>query len=275
MKDAMNKSFHVGGSIEKALKGDVDLQAIAVLQEAWKVTARHFLSYIPAIIGLFLAQAALLLVGLQVQLGDAALFFDVIISGQEMTAELVQAGYMANFWSDVLSAPLFVGVSLMALNHAVGLPTKPSHLVKGFPFLLVSIITMLLTSSIQGIGNAIFPLIGLLLSMGFSMAIILVCEKRVAPLKGIQISLTATLKKLMPMTAIYLVVLIMFFISFATAGLGLIWTIPFFFNVKGIIYRNLFGITLQVTTVKKGDDDKNSGNNDQQETDKDDKVFTA
>ncbi|PSW06230.1 hypothetical protein [Photobacterium lipolyticum] len=274
MKDAMNKSFHVGGSIEKALKGDVDLQAVAVLQEAWKVTARHFLSFIPAIIGLFLAQAALLLVGLQVQLGNAAVFFDVIVSGQEMTAELVQAGYMANFWSDVLSAPLFVGVSLMALNHAVGLPTKPSHLVKGFPFLLVSIITMLLTSSIQGIGNAIFPLIGLLLSMGFSMAIILVCEKRVTPLKGIQISLIATLKKIMPMTAIYLVVLIMFFISFATAGLGLIWTIPFFFNVKGIIYRNLFGITLQVTTVKKGDDN-NSGNDAQHKTDKDDKVFTA
>ncbi|MDX1301782.1 hypothetical protein [Photobacterium sp.] len=268
MKDAMNKSFHVGGSIEKALKGDVDLQAVAVLQEAWKVTARHFLSFLPAIIGLFLAQAALLLVGLQVQLGDAALFFDVIISGQEMTAELVQAGYMANFWSDVLSAPLFVGVSLMALNHAVGLPTKPSHLVKGFPFLLVSIITMLLTSSIQGIGNAIFPLIGLLLSMGFSMAIILVCEKRVTPLRGIQISLIATLKKLMPMTAIYLVVLVMFFISFATAGLGLIWTIPFFFNVKGIIYRNLFGITLQVTTAKKGHDDHNK-------PDKNDKVFTA
>lgn len=277
MKDAMNKSFHVGGSIEKALKGDVDLQAVAVLQEAWKVTARHFLSFLPAIIGLFLAQAALLLVGLQVQLGDAALFFDVIISGQEMTAELVQAGYMANFWSDVLSAPLFVGVSLMALNHAVGLPTKPSHLVKGFPFLLVSIITMLLTSSIQGIGNAIFPLIGLLLSMGFSMAIILVCEKRVTPLKGIQISLIATLKKLMPMTAIYLVVLVMFFISFATAGLGLIWTIPFFFNVKGIIYRNLFGITLQVTTAKKGHDDNNSGddNDDHNKPDKNDKVFTA
>jgi len=263
-----NKTFHVGGSIDKAMKGDTELQAFAVLQEAWKVTGKNFISFLPAIIGLFLAQVALLMLGLQVQLGDAALFFDAIITGGEISADVVQAGYMANFWSDVLSAPLYVGVSLMALNHAVGLPTKPSHLIKGFPFALVSVVTMLLTSSLQGVGNALFPLVGLFLSMGFSMAIILVCEKRITPLKAIQYSLVATVKKIMPMTAIYLAVLILFFISFATAGIGLIWTIPFFFNVKGIIYRNLFGITMQVTTMKKGSDDDNS-------TKDDSKVFDA
>lgn len=250
MKDAMNKSFHVGGSVEKALKGDVELQAVAVLQEAWKITARNILTFLPAVIGLFLAQVALLLLGLQVQLGNPAVFFDAVITGKELTQEIVQAGYMANFWSDVLSAPLYVGVSLMALNHAVGLPSKPGHLIKGFPFTLVSIITMLLISSLQGIGNAIFPIIGLLLSMGFSMAIILVCEKRITPIKAIKISLQATFRKFMPMTAIFLVVLIMFFVSFATAGIGLLWTIPFFFNVKAIIYRNMFGITLQVTSAQ-------------------------
>ncbi len=107
-----NKTFHVGGSIDKAMKGDTELQAFAVLQEAWKVTGKNFISFLPAIIGLFLAQVALLMLGLQVQLGDAALFFDAIITGGEISADVVQAGYMANFWSDVLSAPLYVGVSL-------------------------------------------------------------------------------------------------------------------------------------------------------------------
>jgi hypothetical protein len=116
MKDAMNKSFHVGGSVEKALKGDVELQAVAVLQEAWKITARNILTFLPAVIGLFLAQIALLLLGLQVQLGNPAIFFDAVITGKELTQEIVQAGYMANFWSDVLSAPLYVGASLMALT---------------------------------------------------------------------------------------------------------------------------------------------------------------
>ncbi|KLV09470.1 hypothetical protein C9I92_14145 [Photobacterium ganghwense] len=264
-----NKTFHVGGSIDKAVKGEVELRSLDVLQEAWRITAKNFLTFLPAIIGLFLAQLALLMLALQVQLGSPAVFFDAIIQGGEISGAIVEAGYMANFWSDVLSAPLYAGVSLMALNHAVGLPSKPSHLVKGFPYTIVSIVTMLLASSLQGIGNALFPILGLMLSMGFSMAIILVCEKRVSPLKAIQFSLMATVRKLLPMTAIFVVILTMFIVSFATAGIGLIWTLPFFFNVKAIIYRNLFGITLQVTTVKKGNDDHHSDNGDNS------KVFNA
>ncbi len=264
-----NKTFHVGGSIDKAVKGEVELRSLDVLQEAWRITAKNFLTFLPAIIGLFLAQLALLMLALQVQLGSPAVFFDAIVQGGEISGAIVEAGYMANFWSDVLSAPLYAGVSLMALNHAVGLPSKPSHLVKGFPYTIVSIVTMLLASSLQGIGNALFPILGLMLSMGFSMAIILVCEKRVSPLKAIQFSLMATVRKLLPMTAIFVVILTMFIVSFATAGIGLIWTLPFFFNVKAIIYRNLFGITLQVTTVKKGNDDHHSDNGDNS------KVFNA
>lgn len=256
MKETIKKDFHVGGSIEKAMTGNVDLQPIAVLQEAFKITAKNFTKFLPAVICLFIAQTALLLLSLKVQLGNPNVFFDAFITGKGFTAEILKAGFMANFWSDVLIAPLYVGVSLMALNHSVGLPTKPSQIVKGFSFTLVSIITMLLISSIQGIGSSIFPLIGLFLTMALSMAILLVCEKRITPIKAIQYSFMATIRKVMPMTAIYLIMMIFFFMSIATAGIGLIWTLPFFFNVKAVIYRNMFGITLQVTSVPNADDDK-------------------
>ena len=256
MKETTNKNFHVGGSIEKAMAGDVDLQPIAVIQEAFKITAKNFTQFLPAVICLFIAQTALLLLSLKIQLGNPNVFFEAFITGKGFTAEILKAGFMANFWSDILIAPLYVGVSLMALNHSVGLPTKPSQIVKGFSFTLVSVITMLLISSIQGIGSSIFPLIGLFLTMALSMAILLVCEKRVTPIKAIQYSFMATIRKVMPMTAIYLIVMILFFVSIATAGIGLIWTLPFFFNVKAIIYRNMFGITLQVTSVPKTDDNQ-------------------
>ncbi len=274
MKEPVNRSFHIGGSIEKALKGEVDLQPVTVLHEAWKITAKNIFSFLPAVICLFLAQVALLLLGLEVQLGSPSVFFDAFVTGQGFTAEILKAGFMANFWSDVLIAPLYAGVSLMALNHAVGLPSKASQIVKGFSFTLVSLITMLLLSSIQGLGSSLFPLVGLFLTMALSMAILLVCEKRVSPLKAIQYSFMATIRKVLPMTAIYIVIILMFFISIATAGIGLIWTLPFFFNVKGIIYRNMFGVTLQVTSVAKSDgDDQQPPSDNQPPADKD--VFNA
>ncbi|KJG36335.1 membrane protein [Photobacterium angustum] len=276
MKEPINRSFHIGGSIEKALKGEVELQPVTVLAEAWKITGKNIFSFLPAVICLFLAQVALLLLGLEVQLGSPTVFFDAFITGQGFTAEILKAGFMANFWSDVLIAPLYVGVSLMALNHAVGLPSKPSQIVKGFSFTLVSLITMLLLSSIQGLGSSVFPLIGLFLTMALSMAILLVCEKKVSPIKAIQYSFMATIRKVLPMTAIYIVIMLMFFISIATAGIGLIWTLPFFFNVKGIIYRNMFGVTLQVTSVAKSDDEQPPQDGGETPVDKIDKdVFNA
>ncbi|MCG3863721.1 MULTISPECIES: hypothetical protein [unclassified Photobacterium] len=276
MKEPINRSFHIGGSIEKALKGEVELQPVTVLIEAWKITGKNIFSFLPAVICLFLAQVALLLLGLEVQLGSPTVFFDAFITGQGFTPEILKAGFMANFWSDVLIAPLYVGVSLMALNHAVGLPSKPSQIVKGFSFTIVSLITMLLLSSIQGLGSSLFPLVGLFLTMALSMAILLVCEKKVSPIKAIQYSFMATIRKVLPMTAIYIVIMLMFFISIATAGIGLIWTLPFFFNVKGIIYRNMFGVTLQVTSVAKSDDEQPPKDNGEPPVDKIDKdVFNA
>lgn len=276
MKEPINRSFHIGGSIEKAMKGEVELQPVTVLVEAWKITGKNIFSFLPAVICLFLAQVALLLLGLEVQLGSPTVFFDAFITGQGFTPEILKAGFMANFWSDVLIAPLYVGVSLMALNHAVGLPSKPSQIVKGFSFTLVSLITMLLLSSIQGLGSSLFPLVGLFLTMALSMAILLVCEKKVSPIKAIQYSFMATIRKVLPMTAIYIVIMLMFFISIATAGIGLIWTLPFFFNVKGIIYRNMFGVTLQVTSVAKSDDEQPPKDNGEPPVDKIDKdVFNA
>ena len=276
MKEPINRSFHIGGSIEKALKGEVELQPVTVLAEAWKITGKNIFSFLPAVICLFLAQVALLLLGLEVQLGSPTVFFDAFITGQGFTPEILKAGFMANFWSDVLIAPLYVGVSLMALNHAVGLPSKPSQIVKGFSFTLVSLITMLLLSSIQGLGSSVFPLIGLFLTMALSMAILLVCEKKVSPIKAIQYSFMATIRKVLPMTAIYIVIMLMFFISIATAGIGLIWTLPFFFNLKGIIYRNMFGVTLQVTSVAKSDDEQPPQDGSEPPVDKIDKdVFNA
>ena len=276
MKEPINRSFHIGGSIEKALKGEVELQPVTVLAEAWKITGKNIFSFLPAVICLFLAQVALLLLGLEVQLGSPTVFFDAFITGKGFTPEILKAGFMANFWSDVLIAPLYVGVSLMALNHAVGLPSKPSQIVKGFSFTLVSLITMLLLSSIQGLGSSVFPLIGLFLTMALSMAFLLVCEKKVSPIKAIQYSFMATIRKVLPMTAIYIVIMLMFFISIATAGIGLIWTLPFFFNVKGIIYRNMFGVTLQVTSVAKSDDEQPPQDGSEPPVDKIDKdVFNA
>jgi hypothetical protein len=52
--------------------------------------------------------------------------------------------------------------------------------------------------------------------------------------------------------------MMLFVLSTVFYGLTLIIVLPFFFHVKGIIYRNMFGITLKVITT---DDSDNSSDN--------------
>lgn len=244
------KELLIGGSLEKAVKGEVPLSPVAILKEGAQITIKNYVSFFPALLGLFLAQLAILLLTLKVQLGNPMVFFNAVITGDGMSVDLMHAGMLANYASDILSAPLYISICLMALNHCVGLPSKPSYLVKGFPFAVASIITAIIMAVLQGVANQLIPVIGLLLSMGFGFAMFLLCEKRVTPIKAVQYSVMATLRKIMPITAIYAVFVLLFVLSFATAGLAMFWALPFFFNTKAILYRNLFGITLKVNNAQ-------------------------
>ncbi|MCG7496349.1 hypothetical protein MHO82_05710 [Vibrio sp. Of7-15] len=254
----LDKEFLLGGSIEKALSGDYELSPVKVLQEAWKNTLRYFISFFPAIMALLLAQLALFLFALKLQLGDPFVLFEALQGKGDLTEAMLNAVWIANFSSEVLSAPLYAGVSLMAMSHAAGLPSKPRHLMKGLPFAVAVTIATMVASSVQGMANLIFPLLSLYLTMALGMGTLLICEKRVPPLQALMLSFRATYKKIIPLTAIYMFLLIMFALSFTVFGLGLIIVLPFFFNVKGVIYRNMFGVSLKITTKIEGDDDNDN-----------------
>ncbi len=246
--DKSTNEFNLGGTIETALSGNYELSPVAILQEAWKITLQNFFRFLPAVIILLLSQLAIFFVALQLQLDDLTVIIDALQGKGEITSTITNSIWIANFSADVLSAPLYAGVSLMAMSHAAGLSCRPTQIWKGFQFAAVASITIMLTSSIQSGMNLIVPLISLYLTMAFAMAILLVCEKKLTPFQALFLSFKATNKKLVPLAGIYLTLFILFVISFMFFGLGLIIVMPLFFNVKGILYRNMFGIKLQISS---------------------------
>ncbi|WP_413112828.1 hypothetical protein [Thaumasiovibrio sp. DFM-14] len=247
----IKKGFHVGGSLEKALKGQVVIKPVDILKEAWTVTNKHYLRFLPAVIFMFAAQVTIFILSLIIQSGDLhTLLSDIVDVSKPITIEQLSMIQLADFWKDILSAPFVAGVSLMGLSHALGLPTRPRHVFKGFSYTLKATIFMLLVASLLGLASSISPIIGGYLTMSFSMGLLLVCEKKVTPLRAILYSLQAVNRKLMLILPIYLVVLILFVFSMFTMGLGLLITLPFYFNVKGILYREMFGVTLHVVATE-------------------------
>ncbi|MBT0014677.1 hypothetical protein [Vibrio alginolyticus] len=255
MNDDFEKDFNLGGSVERALSGNYELKVGAVFNEAWRATIQHFLSFSPAIIVLLFVQLGIFYIALKLQLGDLTVILDAFENPESFTNDIVSSIYVANFSYEVISAPIYAGISLMAMSHVAGLKTKLRHVGKGLQFTIPVILATLMSLMLQGVVGMIFPLLSLYLSLAFSHSILLICEKRVPPMQALLLSLRAINKKIFVVAGLYLGVMLMFIIAAMFYGIGLIFVLPFFFHLKGILYREMFGIKLKIVTTQKNDND--------------------
>ncbi|NOI11273.1 hypothetical protein [Vibrio alginolyticus] len=255
MNDDFEKDFNLGGSVERALSGNYELKAGTVFNEAWRATIQHFLSFSPAIIVLLFVQLGIFYIALKLQLGDLSVILDAFENPESFTNDIVSSIYVANFSYEVISAPIYAGISLMAMSHVAGLKTKLRHVGKGLQFTIPVILATLMSLMLQGVVGMIFPLLSLYLSLAFSHSILLICEKRVPPMQALLLSLRAINKKIFVVAGLYLGVMLMFIIAAMFYGIGLIFVLPFFFHLKGILYREMFGIKLKIVTTQKNDND--------------------
>ena len=96
-------------------------------------------------------------------------------------------------------------------------------------------------------------------------------------MQSLLLSLRAVNKKILTIASIYLMVMLMFIIAAMMYGIGLIFVLPFFFHVKGILYREMFGIKLKLIASDrpKDDDDNNDGSGNNDSNNKNPQVFDA
>ncbi|WP_070971536.1 hypothetical protein [Vibrio sonorensis] len=266
MNNDIERDFNLGGSIEKALSGDYKLNAGDVLKEAWGHTVKHFVPFSPAIVTLVALQLIIFYIALKLQLGNPGIILDAVLNPDQFNQGIVQAIMVAQFSYEVISAPIYAGISLMAMSHAAGLATKPRHITKGLQFTIPVIIATLVSLTLQTTASMFLPFVSMYLSLAFSQSILLICEKQVPPMQALLLSLRAVNKKIIAITGIYIVLALMLLAGAMMYGIGLVFVVPFFFHVKGVLYRNMFGIKLKIVAAEEPKDDDN---------DDDSQVFNA
>ena len=183
---------------------------------------------------------------MEVRVGNALGEFSALIAGAEFSPELLPNLMLAGQFADVVSAPLFLAVSLMAINHSVGLSTNAGVIWRSVPrMIMLPISTMMSTVLLQTLGAMVFFPLGIFLTIAMSFVLLLICVKRVPLLKAIQYSVVASFRHIGQLTLLFTVTMGMFWLATMTFGLGLLLVLPFFFNMKALVFRALFGITLR------------------------------
>ncbi|MGB2079446.1 MAG: hypothetical protein ACPHV3_06635 [Vibrio sp.] len=283
MQNKPVQDIQVGGRIETALSGDYSLSPAKVIAESWRLTMKNFFAFTPSILILLLIIAAIFYIALTLQLGDLSALIPIIQSGDaEQLMPVMQAFIVANISYEVICAPIYAGICLMGMSHAVGIKTKPSQILRGLQFTLPIIIMTVIAMTIQGIAGIVLSLLSLYVAVALSQANLLICEKRMSPIQSMLMSFRAVNKKLFPIVALYFFMMTLLIASVLFSGIGLILTLPWFFHMKGVLYRDMFGVRLSVQTDRPLPDDvkvmqssERSTDNKPTQTSSDDDTFDA
>jgi hypothetical protein len=192
------KLVNIGGSIERAITGQYQINSKAVLNEAWANTQNSRMSINLALIFVLVLATIISLV--------ASSFFggiEQILQQAQDPEQNSQALQIINIIVTISIWPFIAGIEMMGVFHAVKQPIHPkmvwSFLSRGSWVAL----SALLTSILINIGAQLFIIPGVVLAALLSLTIPLVVEKKYSPLQAIIMSLRALRFSLLPLIAIY------------------------------------------------------------------------
>lgn len=139
-----------------------------------------------------------------------------------------------------LSVLLTAGMMLIGVRRALEQRVSWKMVFAGFSKALSITVAMILQTILIVIGFALLVLPGIYLSVGYGLALPLILEKGMGPWEALEASRKAIHKKWWTVFGMYLVMLLIYMVSVVPLGLGLIWTIPMFFVLIGVLYVRLF-----------------------------------
>lgn len=242
----MNKKhFVLGGDINKSLSEGYQFNFKVLFKDAFAVTRKHYFALITACILTIIVLATC---------------FSLII---EMSENLSDTGNMVlNYILTLLIAPpLITGLQMMGVHHAIGLKTKSLNLFNYLNIvlklslatmimsLISNLVSLLLAQTLGNLGFQLSIVILLYLNMAFCLVYPLIAEKKLSPQMALKVSFKLVHKNLLQFTLLFLMLGVLFVIALLPSGLGLLLLIPFYFNLMGIVYRQICGIGVVATEV--------------------------
>lgn len=245
-----NEQYEIlGGSLEKSLKGEANIDLKAIAKEAWALSKNTKTAVLHGVLLLFFIAIVFAWI-LQSVLGVS----DLNVVPPSTMLVLKIAGV-------IVTTPIIAAIFLIGISHSVGMKPQFFTVLKTVLGSILVILLALLLAAMSDLGsllgsqvNILFGLI-LLFYVNFAtgFAIMLLIEKRLAPSQSIIQSAKVFHKYWMPLLVFYFAYYGCLFLGIFSFGFAYIWIVPFFINMKGILYRELFGIK-----VKRSDKDNNS-----------------
>jgi hypothetical protein len=230
-----------GGSFEKSLRGEAQIDLKMLAKEAWELSKTTKTAVLHGVLLLFFIAIVFAWI-LQAFMGVE----DLNVVPPRLMIALKVAGV-------IVTTPIIATIFLIGISHSVGVRPRFSTVLKSVLGSVLVILLALLLAAMSDLGSLlgsqINVLVGILLlfyiNLGTGFSIMLLIEKKLAPSQCIIQSFRVFHKYAAPLLLFYIAYYGSLFLGMFTFGFAYIWIIPFFINLKGILYRELFGIKVR------------------------------
>lgn len=234
-----NEYRTIGGNIENSLQGKANIELKSLAKEAWHLsqTAKSGL-----------LQGAVIVVVLGLCLISV---LQNIFSIDDWSLAPSRVRLILQISLTIITAPFLAAMLMTGMSHSVGEKPPFSLVLKKVINSALIILVALLLSFLVDLGFALFLLPGIYLGLATGFSMMLYIEKHVTPRQAIMLSIKVFNRYWLPLTVFYFAIFLLFLIGMFTFGVAYIWIIPFYFNFKGVLYRELFGIRVKLTKLEK------------------------
>lgn len=245
------------GSLESGLNGQYDFTIGKLFKASWDLTA-DLSNWFTLLISIILFYAATF--GISYLLGLAGLDGQQSMQAGEFQ-EFIGISMLTGLIALPITGPLGVGMTMMGVRRAAGLPLSVGQLFAYFPkilpimgvgiaFTALNLLAMAPLAFVQYsraafAGFALSIPLTIYLTVSYMLAMPLVADKDMGPLEALETSRKAITHRFFKV--LWLMIVISGFtigFSIVTCGLGIFFALPFMIVFLGMFYRVVFGVNL-------------------------------
>ncbi|MBW1636432.1 MAG: hypothetical protein JRC87_00455 [Deltaproteobacteria bacterium] len=185
--------------------------------------------------------AAIAFIYLLVLLMEAAVSFFIPSCG--LTRMAVSGYGICSVVQLVISMVFFIltaGLLYIGMEKVAGEPVSWRLIFRGGPFAGQIILAVLLQALFIGIGLIFLVVPGIYLAVCYSLTLPLIVGRELSAREAMKVSRKVIHKVWWRAFGLFGLMALVHFISFIVFGLGLIWTVPMFIILHGVLYHRLF-----------------------------------
>ncbi len=229
----MQQSDEQWAQIKRNLNGEYHFKVNGVMQEGWNLTLKTKWLYLQMFMFVFVIIATVAVGILKYQ-------------GIEDVTQIDQSTEaIMNIALSIIIAPFITAISLFGYHASIGRKGRFSDVFSLLSRSAIICISSLFISVLVGLGLQVFILPGIYLLVATDFALLLIAEKKLRPFAAIGLSVRMVTRYWMPFLKLLLIFLALMVVIIITLGIAIFLVGPLYYNVKGILYRDLFTLADQ------------------------------